>query len=304
MGRGRNSILKQIFTGSKKTKQHAASRRAAAEAKKEKEVTRAMVSAPAFQQHPRVIEAKANYAAERQKKARLRCRMMWSDKPGAVVSGIDILMANATSRSVCTQGFNDDGKETQMFILGDGGGHAALQLVAVDIRSMYSWISEYANSGLLVRFNDAQTAARDHPIYALPRVISYTDDPGVILQPGWEVTKQVVNYATSFAGPSNEIVEGASALLDTAASQYQMHKHKKPQLPKHIQEAKAEVAQHKDDADFRVEQVKTAPAVEFSFAPGKAGIEIGRGSWYFRQAHASREPFGQVMKKLNEMWHG
>lgn len=298
-------MIALIFGSKKKKKEKAQVKQQAAQETQRKEM-RHLLAVHGGEQDA-AIEARAQVAAETQQRTDLRAKMTYTERPTASVSGRDILLPNATSHSLATQGHVQNGVNTQVWFLGDGG-HAALQLVAVDTLSLSNWVQAHAQCGIVYRIDDPFGDGGGGPavarhIYAHPRLIYRTSNAGTALQPGWEVAKQTAQNLAGFVGPSNELVEGASALLAAGVEQHRMH-HKEALSPaqKKLQKAKGVLDERKQDAGFRVDDAKVWVAIEFGIAPGKDGVQLGNGSWYFSQAHSQQ--WQQLTAALSKMWTG
>jgi hypothetical protein len=305
MGSGRKGIIGLIFN-SKKQKQKQQGKHQQAVEKERKEYARTL-ALHGSANDPNAVEARQQLMADKQRRTEKRAKMTFTDRPGASVDGGAVLLPNSTSHSLATQGHVDNGVVTQVWVLGDGG-HAALQLVAVDMLSLFNWIDAHANCGIVCRFDDPYGDGGAGPpvarhIYAHPRLIYRTSKAGTALQPGWEVAKQTAQNLGSFAGPSNELVEGATAILTTVVEQRRMHQ-VAPQTPqqKKLKKAKDKVQEKLQDDSFKVDEAKVWVAIEFGLAPGKDGVLLGNASWYFRQANTA--DWHKVTSALSKMWSG
>ena len=298
-------IFRLIFSSKKqREKEHDKEMQAAQKERKETDRIHANYGS---ENSPETKEARDRILASKQQRTQMRAKMTFTDRPGASVNGLDVLLPNATSRSLATQGHIDGGVTTQVWYLGDGG-HAALQLVAVDMTSLNDWTTAHSNCGIVCRFDNpygdggAGLAVARH-IYAHPRLIYRTSKAGTALQPGWEFAKQTAQNVGSFAGPSNELVEGATAILTTAVDQRKMHQ-AAPRSPqqKKLDKAKGVVQDRLLDDNFKIDEAKVWVAIEFSLAPGKDGVLLGNGSWYFRQSTTA--DWYRLTSALSTMWRG
>lgn len=304
MGQPRGII--SLFSSSKKQKQKQQEKQKQVAERERKDYDRTL-ALYGSENDANAVKARQQMAADRQRRTDRRAKMTFTERPGADVKGGDVLIPNATSSSLATRGHVDGGVVTQVWFLGDGG-HAALQLVAVDMHSLTDWIGAHANCGIVCRFDNPYGDGGAGPpvarhIYASPRMIYRTSKAGTALQPGWEVAKQMAQNVGSFAGPSNELVEGATAILTTAVEQRRMHA-RAPLTPQQhkLEKAKGVVQERRQDDSFKVDEAKVWVAIEFSFAPGKDGVLLGNGSWYFRQANTA--DWYKVTSALSKMWTG
>lgn len=310
MGRVRHNVLKGLFTSSTTRKAKREAEQKAAADKKAREVLYYKSLSSGADKDPEVQEYRATLKAEAQKRVSRRAAMIWNNKRSAVASGIDVLLPNAISFQVSTRGFRDDGgAERQMYLLGDGvqgmrSGHAALQLVGVDIKALTDWMDQNADSGItaqILRHGSEQALHDDTAIYASARIVSFTSDPGDALQPGWEFAKQLATNVSGGLGTGSDLGDLGKASAEIFNDRFQAHRANAPKLPKAIEKAQKVVAEHRMDQDFSVKSVKTAVAIDFSLAP-QGGKQIGQRNWYFRQRHNGAFP--DVMAELSRMWHG